>query len=290
MQGLPSQRHALYHLLSSPRPICRPTALNPTKPACGSWLLRLALGVVLMRGRAWRCMCVACACPKMLIAIPAGEYASTLGQVLSGRAALNRRSAFSRVSPAPPPSHAHGTERGVHSTRTAHCNMRRLLESSWMKFGPAGRGTLDWVTGAPPSTVEKQLQGYHRNELNSGSDSESEVIFYIVLPAASLLLVGIMALLFYKRCPRNKLGLANIVTLDFQNQENNAEFLSSLTWDAEQFPAPSSDLSEGVFLMVYLPPPYEETLTKITRAASTSSSRDAETSSHMSLEDIQEKS
>lgn len=35
--------------------------------------------------------------------------------------------------------------------------MRRLLDSSWIKFGPAGRD--DWVSGSPtPPTVEKHLQ------------------------------------------------------------------------------------------------------------------------------------
>lgn len=36
--------------------------------------------------------------------------------------------------------------------------MRALLESSWMRFGPAGRGSYDWVTGSP-SPQEKQVCG-----------------------------------------------------------------------------------------------------------------------------------
>lgn len=36
--------------------------------------------------------------------------------------------------------------------------MRVLLESSWMRFGPAGRGSYDWVTGAPP-TQDQQVCG-----------------------------------------------------------------------------------------------------------------------------------
>lgn len=35
-------------------------------------------------------------------------------------------------------------------------------------------------------------------------------------------------------------------------------------------------MTDGVFLMVYLPSPYEQTLTRIARAASTSSSKDVE--------------
>uniref|UniRef100_W5N318 Small integral membrane protein 28 n=2 Tax=Lepisosteus oculatus TaxID=7918 RepID=W5N318_LEPOC len=120
--------------------------------------------------------------------------------------------------------------------------MRRLLESSWMKFGPAGRGTYDWVTGAPPTSIEKQLQSYHWNELNSVNDPEPEAVFYIILPTASLLCIGILAFLVYKRYSRGKLSSANVITLDFQDAESNAEILSSLTWDAEQFPTPSSDL------------------------------------------------
>ncbi|XP_036409957.1 small integral membrane protein 28-like [Megalops cyprinoides] len=162
--------------------------------------------------------------------------------------------------------------------------MRTLLESSWMKFGPAGRGTYDWVTGMPPPPVEKQLQGYHWNELTPGEETKSGVIFYVVLPTASLLFIGLLAFLVYKKCSRNKLGPANIIALDLQDTEGNAEFLSSLTWDAEQFPSLSSDTSDGVFLMVYLPPPYEETLTKITRAASTSSSKDVES---VKIEDLE---
>ncbi len=47
-----------------------------------------------------------------------------------------------------------------------------------------------------------------------------------------------------------------------------------------------SDLSDGVFLMVYLPSPYEDTLTKITRAASISSGKDVES---IKFEDLEAK-
>lgn len=60
----------------------------------------------------------------------------------------------SRRSPSPE-SFANRLRHGTASTTT----MRTLKESSWMKFGPAGRGTYDWVTGAPsPPPLEKQLQ------------------------------------------------------------------------------------------------------------------------------------
>lgn len=81
-----------------------------------------------------------------------------------------------------------------------------------------------------------------------------------------------------------KLGLAGVIALeDLQDPERNCELLSSLRRNASQrrsqrrggSPLPSSgseqDVNDGVFLMVYLPPPYEQTLTRIARAASMSS-------------------
>ncbi|XP_035262759.1 small integral membrane protein 28-like [Anguilla anguilla] len=162
--------------------------------------------------------------------------------------------------------------------------MRILLESSWMKFGPAGRGTYDWVTGAPPPSVEKQLQGYHWNELSPDEGTKSEIIAYIILPTASLLFIGFLAFLAYRKFSHSKLALANVIALDMNDAEGNAEFLSSLNCDVEQFSRSSSDTSDGVFLMVYLPPPYEETLTKITRATSSSSAKDMES---MKMEDLE---
>ncbi|XP_052462631.1 small integral membrane protein 28-like [Carassius gibelio] len=154
--------------------------------------------------------------------------------------------------------------------------MRRLLNSSWIKFGPAGRD--DWVSGSPsPPTAEQRLQGYHWNELSSENNGKSELILHIVLPLVTLLVFSAVFVLLYRRFRQNKLGLTNIITLDLQDPERNAEILSSLTGNAERLNSTSSDMSDGVLLMVYLPPPYEETLTKITRAASLSSGKDVET-------------
>ncbi|XP_029905489.1 small integral membrane protein 28 [Myripristis murdjan] len=165
--------------------------------------------------------------------------------------------------------------------------MRVLLESSWMKFGPAGRGTYDWVTGSPsPPTLEKQLQGYNWNQLDPSEDRKSELLIYVVLPTVSVLLLALLVILVYRRCSRSKLTLANIIALDLQDAESSAEFLSSLTYNAERHTSTSSDGSDGVFLMVYLPPPYEETLTKITRAASLTSSKDIES---IKIEDLEAK-
>ncbi|XP_037399742.1 small integral membrane protein 28-like [Pygocentrus nattereri] len=165
--------------------------------------------------------------------------------------------------------------------------MRKVLESSWMKFGPAGRGSYDWMTGSPsPPPTEKQPQGYHWNELSTEEDVKSEVILYVVLPLASLLIFGLVGFLVYRKCSRSKLTLANIIALDLQDAESSAEFLSSLTANGERLNSTSSDVSDGVFLMVYLPPPYEETLTKITRAASLSSGKDVES---IKMEDLEAK-
>ncbi|KAL2086575.1 hypothetical protein ACEWY4_017634 [Coilia grayii] len=165
--------------------------------------------------------------------------------------------------------------------------MRTMKESSWMKFGPAGRGTYDWVTGAPsPPSLEKQLQGYHWNELSKNEDSKSELILYIVLSVTTLLALSFLGFLLHRRCSRSKMSLANVIALDFQDAESGVEILSSLTGKTERHPSTSSDVSEGVFLMVYLPPPYEETLTKITRAASLTSSKDVES---LKIEDLEAK-
>lgn len=75
------------------------------------------------------------------------------------------------------------------------------------------------------------------------------------------------------------MGLANVIALeDLQDPERNCELLSSIRRSRRehQLPSSSSDQDDGVFLMVYLPSPYEQTLTRIARAASTSSSKDLE--------------
>ncbi|AWP05014.1 Hypothetical protein SMAX5B_021287 [Scophthalmus maximus] len=160
--------------------------------------------------------------------------------------------------------------------------MRRLLDSSWMKFGPAGRGSYDWVTGSP-STPEKQ--GHNWNELDLAEDRRSELVVYVVLPVVSVLLVALLLGLVYRRWSRSgKLSLANVIALDLPDTESSAEFLCSLTRNASRHTSTSSDGSDGVFVMVYLPPPYEETLTKITRAASLSSSKDVES---MKIEELE---
>ncbi|XP_077461012.1 small integral membrane protein 28 [Stigmatopora argus] len=161
--------------------------------------------------------------------------------------------------------------------------MRELLESSWRRFGPAGRGSYDWATPAPPA---HEQQGFNWNDLGEGK--KYEVLVYVVLPAASLLVLVLAAVQAFRRCSSGapKLGLANVIALDLQDGEGGADLLSSLTRDGQRHASTSSTGSDGVFVMVYLPPPYQETLTKITRAASLASSKDAES---LKMEDLEAK-
>ncbi|MEQ2310596.1 hypothetical protein AMECASPLE_010659 [Ameca splendens] len=161
-------------------------------------------------------------------------------------------------------------------------NMRSLLESSWMRFGPAGRDALDWSTvPSPLPSTDRQAtrQGSGEAIISAGS------ITYIAIATVSFLLLFV-SILGFLICRRRrgfhldgKLDLANVIALeDLQDPERNCELLSSLRRNRGQLPSSSSeqDVSDGVFLMVYLPSPYEQTLTRIARAASTSSSKDVE--------------
>ncbi|KAM4599539.1 uncharacterized protein V3H82_005581 [Fundulus diaphanus] len=160
--------------------------------------------------------------------------------------------------------------------------MRSLLESSWMRFGPAGRDSLDWSTvPSPLPSTDRQAGGQGSGEsiISAGS------ITYIAIASASFLLLFV-SILGFLICRRRrgfhldgKLDLANVFDLeDLQDPERNCELLSSLRRGRGQLPSTGSeqDVSDGVFLMVYLPSPYEQTLTRIARAASTSSSKDVE--------------
>ncbi|XP_035657033.1 uncharacterized protein LOC118402828 [Oncorhynchus keta] len=166
--------------------------------------------------------------------------------------------------------------------------MRMLLDSGWMKFGPAGRDSLDWVPGSGPSplpSLDKHAQGDHWNELTPSEDIMSkQFILYVVVATTSLLFISLVGFLVYRRCSTSKLALTNVITLDLeelqdlqdlQDPEGSTDFLSSLALHRDHIPSCSSetDMSDGVFLMVYLPTPYEETLTKLARAASIRSSR-----------------
>ncbi|KAA8583464.1 hypothetical protein FQN60_014672, partial [Etheostoma spectabile] len=164
--------------------------------------------------------------------------------------------------------------------------MRFLLESSWMKFGPAGRDSLDWSPGpsALPST-DRQAPSIQSHRHSGEAIISARSIAYITIATVSfllLLLFSVLGFLIWRRRHGlglgGKLGLANVIALeDLQDPERNCELLSSIRRSrGGQHRRPSSsseqDATDGVFLMVYLPSPYEQTLTRIARAASTSSS------------------
>lgn len=127
---------------------------------------------------------------------------------------------------------------------------------------------------------------------DSQGQSSGEAIFnakatYIAGATVSflLLLLSALGVLLWRRRRGfrlgGKLGLANVIALeDLQDPERNCELLSSIRRSRREHQLPSSssdqDVTDGVFLMVYLPSPYEQTLTRIARAASTSSSKDLE--------------
>ncbi|KAL3050725.1 hypothetical protein OYC64_012700 [Pagothenia borchgrevinki] len=160
--------------------------------------------------------------------------------------------------------------------------MRSLLDSSWNKYGPAGRDSLDWSPGpsGQPST-DGQAPGQ-----GSGEAMSAGSITYIVIATVSFFLVffSVLGFLFKRRRHvfglNSKLGLANVINLeDLEDPERNCELLSSIRRSRGQhLPSSSSeqDVTDGVFLMVYLPPPYEQTLTRIARAASTKRPKDPE--------------
>ncbi|GAA6075311.1 small integral membrane protein 28 [Tachysurus ichikawai] len=142
-------------------------------------------------------------------------------------------------------------------------------------------GGVDGVVGD-----EALAMGYHWNELLTNQDAKTEIVLYVILPMVLLFIFCLTAFLIYQRCSRSKLSLANIIALDLQDTDSSVEILASLTANAERLNSTSSDTSDGVFLMVYLPPPYEEMLTKITSAASLTSGKDVEC---IKMEDLEAK-
>lgn len=110
-------------------------------------------------------------------------------------------------------------------------------------------------------------QGYWNELASNKVEERAEVTLCVVIITGSLLFLIGIALFVYKRCFRVKENTTKVITLDFDDANGTAEFLSTLE---EEDGAENGN--DGVFLMVYLPAPYEKTLTKIARAASTSSS------------------
>ncbi|XP_063731612.1 uncharacterized protein LOC134859194 [Eleginops maclovinus] len=160
--------------------------------------------------------------------------------------------------------------------------MRSLLDSSWDKYGPAGRDSLDW---SPGPSGQPSSDGQAPDQ-SSGEAMSAGSITYIVIATVTFFLVffSVLGFLFKRRRHvfglNSKLGLANVINLeDLEDPERNCELLSSIRRSrGQQLPSSSSeqDVNDGVFLMVYLPSPYEQTLTRIARAASTKRPKDPE--------------
>lgn len=153
-----------------------------------------------------------------------------------------------------------------------------------MKFGPAMRDSLDWPGPSALPSTDRQLADQH----SSGDILSTRSVSSIAAGCLSVLvLLGLLLFLLWRRrrgLEDGKLGLAGVIALeDLQDPERNCELLSSIRRSQSQrrsqrrggSPLPSSsseqDINDGVFLMVYLPSPYEQTLTRIARAASMSS-------------------
>ncbi|KAI3363507.1 hypothetical protein L3Q82_012107 [Scortum barcoo] len=129
--------------------------------------------------------------------------------------------------------------------------MRSLLDSSWMKFGPAGRDSLDWSPGpsALPST-DRQATGQSSGEaiISVGTTT------YIAIATVSILLLLVFSALGFMMWRRRrgfnlsgKLGLANVIALeDLQDPERNCELLSSIRRSRREHQIPSSSSEQDV--------------------------------------------
>lgn len=88
---------------------------------------------------------------------------------------------------------------------------------------------------------------------------------YFALASLTLLILGLLVSLIYKKYTKRK-RWSTIVTL---NSDINTEMLPS--FDLLKSDS-TSEVSDAVFLMVYVPAVNEEALSKIARASSTSDS------------------
>uniref|UniRef100_A0A096LYA8 Uncharacterized protein n=1 Tax=Poecilia formosa TaxID=48698 RepID=A0A096LYA8_POEFO len=127
--------------------------------------------------------------------------------------------------------------------------MRSLLESSWMRFGPAGRDSLDWSTvPSPLPSTDRQAAKYKYGQGSGEAIISTRSITYIAIGTASFLVLFV-SILGFLICRRRrgfhldgKLDLANVIALeDLQDPERNCELLSSLRRSRGQFPSSSSE-------------------------------------------------
>ncbi|XP_068135598.1 small integral membrane protein 28 [Hyperolius riggenbachi] len=140
--------------------------------------------------------------------------------------------------------------------------MRWLLDSSWSKFGHAGRGSYEWMTSEPGLPLdETKLQSKHSNEINSTKE-DLQPFLCIILPTTALLVIGFCMLFLYRRC-RRKISEGQIFAISFQENapEREMDFFSTLSWTTEPFQY-CTLVPDASFFTICLPPPYEEAILK----------------------------
>ncbi|XP_077437242.1 uncharacterized protein LOC144061063 [Vanacampus margaritifer] len=152
--------------------------------------------------------------------------------------------------------------------------MRTLLDSSWTKFGPAGRDSLDWSSGTSADAQTDAQQQSSGGETRASSWGPAAAVALVTV----LLFLSLAGVALWRRrrglaLVGGKLGLGDVIALeDLQDPERKCRLLSSLRREGRRLPSSASD--DGVFLMVYLPSPYEGALSRIARAASAGSADD----------------
>ncbi|ELW64173.1 small integral membrane protein 28 [Tupaia chinensis] len=136
--------------------------------------------------------------------------------------------------------------------------MRRLLGSSWRKFGHAGRGSYEWLTSEPSlPLLETQLQGTQK--VRSTQD-DVEPFLCILLPATILLFLAFLLLFLHRRCksPQPQGQVFSIDLPEHPAAGDMTDFLPGLLRSSEQNVPYSPLPREGALLSVCSPPSYEE--------------------------------
>ncbi|XP_029413991.1 small integral membrane protein 28 [Nannospalax galili] len=135
--------------------------------------------------------------------------------------------------------------------------MRRLLGSSWRKFGHAGRGSYEWLTSEPSlPLLETQLQD---TQQVSSTQADVEPFLCILLPATILLFLAFLLLFLYRRC-QAPWAQGQVFSIDLPESPPGevTDLLPGLPWGSEH-DVPYSPLP--VFqtqCSACLPPSYEE--------------------------------
>ncbi len=69
-------------------------------------------------------------------------------------------------------------------------------------------------------------QGYWNELASNKVEERPEAMLYVVIVTGSLLFLAGIAFFVYKRCFRGKKNTAEVITLDFDDADGTAEFLS----------------------------------------------------------------